>query len=441
MTYPTLDDREYSYTSFETAQGDNSFPGSYLDNDLDNVWTAVGDINEFLQVAHESDGTIKRGSISYDMLDSGLLTGISPPSVWATATAYAVDDTVTTDNRLYICLTAHTSGTFATDLAADKWDELAYFAPMSTVDDDAISTAKIQDDAVTTAKIDDGAVTAAKIADGVLTAAKAATSFGVVPVGAEVDFGGISAPTGWLFCYGQAVSRTTYASLFAVLTTTVVATTTNASLTLTAVGTDLRNLGLVGALIDGSGIVAGTTIASVDSASQITLSQAANGSNTGTTLRILPYGRGDGSTTFNLPDRRGRVTAGRDDMGGTAASRLTSTTVLATKLNATGGTQTHTLVTGEIPAHGHTVNDSGHTHGVTDPGHTHVVGALGAGAGATYADKDRSTVSNVTSGSSTTGVTVDSATTGITLSNTGGGGAHANVQPMSVANKIVFAGV
>ena len=34
------------------------------------------------------------------------------------------------------------------------------------------------------------------------------------------------------------------------------------------------------------------------------------------------YGPGDGSTTFNLPDLRGRVAAGRDDMGGTDAGRL-----------------------------------------------------------------------------------------------------------------------
>src|SRR5688572_13618888 len=35
------------------------------------------------------------------------------------------------------------------------------------------------------------------------------------------------------------------------------------------------------------------------------------------------YGAGDGSTTFNLPDLRGRVVAGKDDMGGSSANRLT----------------------------------------------------------------------------------------------------------------------
>lgn len=41
---------------------------------------------------------------------------------WVTATAYGVDDLVEESGSTYICIEAHTSGTFATDLAADKWD-------------------------------------------------------------------------------------------------------------------------------------------------------------------------------------------------------------------------------------------------------------------------------------------------------------------------------
>lgn len=41
---------------------------------------------------------------------------------WVTATTYVVGDHVTTNSLYYICLTAHTSGTFATDLAALKWE-------------------------------------------------------------------------------------------------------------------------------------------------------------------------------------------------------------------------------------------------------------------------------------------------------------------------------
>ena len=53
------------------------------------------------------------------------------------------------------------------------------------------------------------------------------------------------------------------------------------------------------------------------------------------------FGTGDGSTTFNLPDLRGRPVAGKDDMGGSAANRITSTTVPnSPNLGAVGGAQT-----------------------------------------------------------------------------------------------------
>lgn len=41
--------------------------------------------------------------------------------VWVTDTAYGIGDFVTESNTIYRCLVAHTSGTFATDLAADYW--------------------------------------------------------------------------------------------------------------------------------------------------------------------------------------------------------------------------------------------------------------------------------------------------------------------------------
>jgi hypothetical protein len=40
---------------------------------------------------------------------------------WVTATAYALGDYVTSSSLRYLCSIAHTSGTFATDLAAYKW--------------------------------------------------------------------------------------------------------------------------------------------------------------------------------------------------------------------------------------------------------------------------------------------------------------------------------
>ncbi len=71
------------------------------------------------------------------------------------------------------------------------------------------------------------------------------------------------------------------------------------------------------------------------------------------------YGVGDGSTTFNLPDLRGRVLAGQDDMGGSAAGRLTTagSGVDGATLGATGGAQSVTLTAAEsgLPAHEHSL--------------------------------------------------------------------------------------
>ena len=162
-----------------------------------------------------------------------------------------------------------------------------------------------------------------------------------VPAGAIMDFAGSAAPTGWLLCYGQAESRTTYADLFMAIGTT--------------------------------------------------------------------YGAGDGSTTFNLPDCRGRVAAGKDNMGGVSADRLTNQTggLNGDTLGATGGAETHTLTTAQMPAHTHTAG-----YGEID------VGGL-------------ANPNNVDAGA-TWGVQPNPAT-----SSTGGGGAHNNVQPTIVFNKII----
>lgn len=107
----------------------------------------------------------------------------------------------------------------------------------------------------------------------------------IVSTGSIIIWTTDTAPTGWLLCYGQAVSRTTYATLYAVVSTT--------------------------------------------------------------------FGVGDGSTTFNLPDMRGRVPLGQDDMGGSSANRVTN--AQADSIGGAAGAETHTLTEAEMPEHKHTV--------------------------------------------------------------------------------------
>lgn len=88
---------------------------------------------------------------------------------------------------------------------------------------------------------------------------------------------------------------------------------------------------------------------------------------------------GETAGYFRVPDLRGRSLFGKDNMGGSAASRVTTaaSNVDGATLGATGGAQTHTLSTSETPSHTHTgTSDSGGSHshtGTTDSesAHTH----------------------------------------------------------------------
>lgn len=123
------------------------------------------------------------------------------------------------------------------------------------------------------------------------------------------------------------------------------------------------------------------------------------------------WGPGDGSTTFNIPDLRGRVLVGAGS---------------AFPLGSVGGAASATLTIAQLPSHTHTVDDPGHTHGVTDPGHFHT--ALVASSTNTAGAAAGTAVSGSTS-TDPTGVTVNSATTEITLENTGSGSPVATMPP------------
>lgn len=117
------------------------------------------------------------------------------------------------------------------------------------------------------------------------------------------------------------------------------------------------------------------------------------------------FGVGDGSTTFNLPDCRGRVIAGEDDMGGASANRLTDQSggLNGDTLGDTGGSETHTLTSGEMPSHTHSIS--------------------GANSG--------------TSGTARVRTTNAAEDNTITTASTGSGGAHNNVQPTIIMGCII----
>lgn len=141
-----------------------------------------------------------------------------------------------------------------------------------------------------------------EVADGDGTAGEPTISIAsnFLPVGTIIADGGSTPPTGWILAYGQPISRTTYAALFARYGTT--------------------------------------------------------------------HGAGNGSTTFNVPDLRGRVLAGLDNMGSSSANRLaTFYGSAATTLGGTLGSQSVTLTIAQLPSHPHTFSGTSGSSG----SHTH----------------------------------------------------------------------
>jgi hypothetical protein len=136
--------------------------------------------------------------------------------------------------------------------------------------------------------------------------------------------------------------------------------------------------------------------------------------------------------TIALPDARGRVLASLDDMGNTAAGRLTASYFgsAATTLGVSGGFESQTLTIAQTPSHKHDVFffDSGHTHsyqqafagatgGIWPGGGSGTVGLTGATSGSNSGTVGFVHDGNGVSGANKTGLT-------------GSGGAHPIVPPM-----------
>ena len=161
-------------------------------------------------------------------------------------------------------------------------------------------------------------------------------STNICPIGAILPYAGTTAPAGFLLCDGAAyVETATYSALFAVIGNVF-------------------------------GIGTGTSTAS--------------------------------TTQFNVPDLRGRIPVGLDNLGGTSANRITGT--WADALGSASGAETHILTIAEMPAHTHTVT-----------------------AETVFSNADVSNASG-NAGSTNTG-------------STGGDGAHNNVQPSIALGYII----
>jgi hypothetical protein len=157
----------------------------------------------------------------------------------------------------------------------------------------------------------------------------------------------------------QPLLRATYPDYVNAVTRTQNGTLTSGQATIVSVA-NTAGMG-PGMPIEGTGIQAGTTVASVTS-STIVMSQAATQSIT-TSVRVFftGYGFGGDSTTVGAPDCRGRTMAGRDDAYFGAPGRLTTALsgINATAINASGGLQNQILAQAKFPNVGLAFSGSG----------------------------------------------------------------------------------
>ena len=139
------------------------------------------------------------------------------------------------------------------------------------------------------------------------------------------------------------------------------------------------------------------------------------------------YGVGNGSSTFNLPDLRGRVIAGQDDMGGVSADNLTNVAgdgLNGDALGATGGSEKHVITITQMPSHSHTLNGGLTT---VSQGGSSFAGGLRHGAYTQSQGED----GNGTQQTNQTGFD------NYSIASAGSGAAHNNVQPTIILNYII----
>ena len=159
---------------------------------------------------------------------------------------------------------------------------------------------------------------------------------------------------------------------------------------------------------------------------------------------VIGYTYGGSGSLFALPDLRGRVPVGLDNMGGTDAGRLT----VANTLGDSGGVQTVTLDGTQIPSHVHGVGTlaigttgSTHTHKVGNyDGHAinnYVVDNTGGATAYQALVADIGVAPNERITTSTTGSTHTHNITGSTDGLAGAGQPHNNMQPYILTNYII----
>lgn len=248
---------------------------------------------------------------------------------WATATDYSNNDivyvTVATDGTnggaSYICRVSHTSGTFATDLAANKWSKIAARGATGAGSGDMLAANNLSEVTAATALTNLGIGNHNNLTvdgsgnvsvSGTLTVTGLTT--GVIPVGTVTFYAGATAPSGWLLLNGDTIG--------------------NAASGATHAG------------------------AAYEPLFDLLYAQMANSEAPVTNRSGTAQTDWDAGEVMTLPDATGRALFGKE----ATATRLTTAgngDLDGATLGDTGGSQSHTLTETQMPAHTHGISDAG----------------------------------------------------------------------------------
>lgn len=207
--------------------------------------------------------------------------------------------------------------------------------------------------------------------------------------GMIADFAAPVAPTGWLELDGSTISTSTFSALYAVMATQTSGTRSSGSPVITSIPS--TTFFRVGYFVFGTGITSGSTVISVDSATQITISNNTTSSGSAA-FAVSPWLLNTG--TIQLPD----VTT----VGRYRRSRTSATAVGQVQADQN---QAHTHSGSTIS--GSTSSDGAHIHSVTDAGHSHGISVFNnSGSGAVPEAGSGSAVNNAVTQSATTGISI-----------------------------------
>ena len=148
MTQPAAYNRAYNFSNYQSQNPTAPLPGNKVDEELSRVKATLDEILANIALLQRDDNALANATVGLDQLKTELAgIGFNPPTAWSTAVNYIVRDTVFHNSAFYRALESHLSGTFSTDLAAEKWELIADMSGITATTDASLLTSGTMPDA------------------------------------------------------------------------------------------------------------------------------------------------------------------------------------------------------------------------------------------------------------------------------------------------------